>query len=221
LFVASHHAAASGDVVSNPADLRLKPKDQVFVQNPPMSVRDQVHWFEATFLTSMNVSSSGAIVESNNAPTISQFQGFATPALGLFDQYAIYSLTMRVMPDPSGAAQATTATSFGKIYTAIDFDSNANLASETAIMSYGTCQSAQLVLGKSYERFCHPVVTTVTGTGNSSANSGTAGLRAWVNNAFSGVPHYGFRILTIGNSSGQTILCDISFSAVIAMRNSN
>jgi hypothetical protein len=217
LIVASHHAAARGDVLFDAADLTRKRNSFALTQSPPRNFLNQIHWIQASYEASINISSAGTVVEANQAFSLNQFPDAGNIA-ALFDQYCIYAIHSRLYVEPSSTT-AVAALSYGELYSATDFDSASNLGSTTAIQRYSSCQQSELVLGKSYERFVKPCVPIVTGSGNSTSNTGVAINRLWVNSVSSTVPHFGIRYLTANNQSGTAPLIRIVLTAIFGCRN--
>jgi hypothetical protein len=218
-ILSSHHSAASGDVLMDPADFRRKPQSMALTQRPPRSIQDQIHWLEESFLQTLALSSSGAVSEIAFGFNLSNFPGASSMA-GLFDQYCLYAVAFRCYLENSTSSVPSQGVSYGRIHTAIDFDSTGALSAETAIERYSTCMSSELIVGKSYERFVKPCIASVTGSSNSSSNTGVATTRSWINSSSASVPHFGIRVLLVGNQTGTSPTLTISVTGVIGLRNS-
>jgi len=216
-IVQSHHSAARGDVLFDAADISRKRPSWQLIQSPPRNFLTMPHWVQSSFTSSNSLSAGGGVVEQNFAFTLSQFPDAAS-LTALFDQYCIYSVIARATIDVS-AAQASAGGSYGRLHTAIDYDSNGALASETLIERFGSCSSSELVLGKSYERFVKPVCALITGASNATTNTGAAMERCWINNVFTTVPHFGVRFLTVGNQSATSPVLNFFCTAVVGLRN--
>jgi hypothetical protein len=199
------------------ADLTRRRSSWILSQKPPKNFLSQPHWLQASNEFSVALSSAGSIVEANQSFTLSQFPD-ASSIASLFDQYCIYAVSSRVYVEPSSTT-AVLGVTYGEIYSALDFDSSSSLGSITAIQRFGSVQQSELVLGKSYERFVKPVVSFVTGSSNSTSNTGVALTRAWVNSVSSTVPHFGIRYLTANNQSGSAPTLRIVLTAVIGVKN--
>jgi hypothetical protein len=216
-LVASHHAAARGDVLFDSSDLIAKPRSWVLTQKPPKNFLTLPHWLQATWDTSLTVSAAGAVVENAQGFTLAQFPDAAAVA-ALFDQYCIYSVSSRATLELS-AASGVANSGYGVIASALDFDSSGTVSSLANIEKYGSCQIAELVPGKSYERFVHPVLVDVTGGSNNTSPTGTSMSRAWVNSNYQSVPHFGIRYMTANNQSGTGPIVRFFFTGVIGVRN--
>jgi len=218
LFVASHHGAARGDYLFDAADMGRRPLSMLLQQNPPKKVQDLIYWIQKTNNVNITLSTSGAVSELGLAFTLGAFnEGSAFAAL--FDQYCVYSVMTSARLEISNVP-ASTETSWGRIYSAIDFDSAANVGSEAAIQEYSSCQYSELIFGKSYERFVKPCVPLVTGSSNSTSNTGLAMTRSWINTSQTNVPHFGIRYLTVGNNTATAQNVSVIYTAILGFRNS-
>jgi len=218
LFVASHHGAARGDFLFDPADLGRKPLSMALSQSPPKRIQDQIYWITKTTSVNLLLSTAGAVAETGLQFTLNSLP--ETTILGqLFDQYCIYSAFTSARLEISNIP-ISAETSWGRIYSAVDFDSSANVGSESSIQEFSTVQGSELIFGKSYERFVKPVFPLVTGSSNSVVATGVAMTRAWCNTANQGVPHFGIRYLTVGNNTGTSQQVNIIISLVLGFRNS-
>jgi len=218
LFVASHHGAARGDYLFDAADLNRRPLSMLLQQNPPKRIQDLIYWVQKTNNVNLTLSTSGAVSELGLAFTLGAFTE-GTQFAALFDQYCIYSVMASARLEISNVP-VSTETSWGRIYSAVDFDSNANLGSEANIQEFSSVQYSELIFGKSYERFVKPCVPLVTGASNSTSNTGLALSRSWLNNTQTNIPHFGIRYLTVGNNTGTAQNVSIIYTAVLGFRNS-
>lgn len=217
LIANSLHASGRGDVVNVPDDTRRRLPSWQLTERPPRNFLNQIVWLKETYTTSLTLSGAGAIVENNPAPTLAQFPSVGAIA-ALYDQFCIYALVARACLDVQIAGTAT-ATSYGRIYSAIDYDSSAAAGTEALMLRFGTVQVSELVPGKSYERFVKPCVALVTGASNSASNTGTAQSRQWLNSVLQTTPHFGFRFMTVGNTNIGANTVIIYITAVIGLRN--
>lgn len=217
-IVASHRGAARGDVLSNPSDIGRRPLSMALVQSPPKRIQDKIYWLEKTNNANLTLATGGGVSELNFGFILNAFSEAGALA-GLFDQYCIYSVTTSARLEISNVP-VSPETSFGRIYSAVDFDSDTAVGSETAIQEFSSCQGSELIFGKSYERFVKPTIATVTGGANSSSATGVAMTRAWINSAFPSVKHFGIRYLTVGNNTGTAQNVSIIYSIVFGFRNS-
>jgi hypothetical protein len=217
-LVSSTHAASSADIVHDLADFKRKPASWLISQRPPKSVQNMIYWMQTSYLYNIALSASGAVTEYAKGFALSDFPD-GVSAASLFDQYCLYSVAARAWVEPTAANAIPVNSSLGRIHSAIDFDSSGNYGTEAAIMRVGSCQSSELVYGKSYERFVKPTVQTITGSSNSTSVSGTSSSRSWINSAFQAVPHFGIRYLTAGNSNVATVPLFFAVTAIIGFRN--
>lgn len=217
-FVSSHHGAARGDYLFDPADLRRKPLSMDLVQRPPKRIQDSITWMEKANNVNLTLSTGGGVSELNLVGQLNAFPEASVMAT-LFDQYCIYSIFASARLEISNVP-VSTETSFGRIYSAIDFDSNSNVGTEAAIQEFSTCIGSELVYGKSYERFCKPTIAMVTGGANSTSNTGVAMGRKWLNSNSNAVPHFCIRYLTVGNNTATAQNVSIIYYVVFGFRNS-
>jgi len=218
-FVASLHGAASGDVLSNKDDIVRRPPNYVLTQKPPRNFLSQPLWVQASFNVVPALNVGGTVSETTFAFALNSFPSVSA-MVSLFDQYCIYMVSVRVMLEISlTTAPANPLVSFGRIYSALDFDSSNALGAESIIQRYSTVQVAELVPGKSYERNVKPVVAFLTGGGNSTGVTGAALGRQWINSAFPSVPHYGIRFLFVGNQTATSPSVQTAVTAIIGLRN--
>jgi hypothetical protein len=215
-FVSAHHAAARGDYLFDSDDLGRRPRSMLLTQRPPRHLQDQIHWIEETFLTNLTLSVSGAVVENNIAVALTNLPGSSGIA-ALFDQYCIYSFMTRYCLEPSLAT--VVPGTYGRLHTAVDFDSVVSLGSEAYIQRFGSCMTSEIEQGKSYERFIKPTCAVLTGGSNSSSSTGVGMTRMWINNTFTTVPHFGIRYLTAGNASASAQNGTIFVTVIVGLRN--
>jgi len=215
-IISSHHAAAAGDVLSNSQDVSRKIPNWVLTEKPPLNFLNTIHWIQESYQGSFSLSVSGAVLDSSFAVVPSSFNAMNSIA-ALFDQACIYSMMIRI-----GLEQNTAPTlvngSFGRLHTAIDYDTVQTITSEGNFQRYGSCQSSELVFGKSYERYVKPTVPlAAVNTGLSTV--GSVMSRSWFNSANINIPHYSFRILTAGNNTAAAMTVSYTVTAVIGLRN--
>jgi len=139
----------------------------------------------------------------------------------LFDQYCVYFAMVRFELEQTSTLTSSlyAGVTFGRITTAIDFDSGAAVGSEGALLGFGTAIASELIPGKSYERACHPCVTVATTQGSSSTTSGNAVSRSWMDSAFPAVPHYGIRCICQGSQQPASQTLNIHTTVVMGFRN--
>jgi len=217
-FVASHHAAASGDVLFPPEDITRVPISNVIRQKPPKNLQSKITWIETSYFTSLTIpAAGGGILETNQVFNLASI-ALVSSWQALFDQYCIYSALVRFT---LGVTESTgnPVQSKGSIVTAIDFDSGTAVGSASALLGFNSAISSDLVPGKSYERFCKPCVTIAASSGSSSATTGNLVGRSWVDSAFNAVPHFGIRCICSGNLSTNSEVLVINTTLVIGFRN--
>lgn len=215
-IISSLHSSARGDIVSCADDTRRSAPSWVLTQKPPKNFNSKIVWLKETYVKFLTLSAGGGVVELNIATALTDLPNVAS-IISLYDQYCIYSIFARAIVDST--TQASTTVNLGRIISALDYDSTTALSTEANILKYGTAQASDLVPGKSYERYCKPVVATVLGSSNSTANTGTSQNRSWLNSNFSSVPHFGIRFLTLGNTTAATASIAIYVTAIVGMRN--
>jgi len=218
MIVASHHAAGRGDVNFPSSDLSRKQPGWVLNQSPPPNFLNKIVWMQETTEATFSQLAAGGFNESPNFFNLSSLPGTSRIA-ALFDQYCIYSVVVRLIPELGTTAIGTANGTLGQIISAIDYDSSNGLGSFTAYQAYGSAQETECVLGKSYERYVKPVCAIVTGGSNATTNSGVAMARQWVNTAYPGVPHFGVRFAVQGNTTGISVVYRILYTLVVGLRN--
>jgi len=210
-LVATHPAAARGDVIRTAMDEMEGPMDFRLVQNPPRNFLRAIHWIQSTVLSSVTTSNIGAVVEANQAfslqGNVSDYANYAA----VFDQYCIHSAVVRIIVNGTLSGSITP----GRLHTALDFDNVSNLGSETTIQQYSTCISCEINTAKAVERVVKPCMAPAVWAGG--AFSGYAVARSWLNASSTNVPHYGIRVLTAGG--GNTTKCDIYVTVIVGFRN--
>jgi hypothetical protein len=210
LIMSSAKATGSTtNIVSS--DLRLKRQNFNIVQAPPRSLGDQTFWARLSLADlPFNVSSTG-ITENNLAFNASSFNGFSNAA-SFFDQYCIYAVTVTYSSTLSGSGPI-------HIYTAIDYDSIANvgIAGIEAFTSFN-----ETILGgngqDSLVRFLKPCIAPqVTSSSNLPVAGGVG--RSWLDAAYPSVNHYGIRMILNQYPSSVTGAVNGTVSAVFGFRN--
>jgi len=214
-FVASHHEAARADVHFTTSDLGRKPISMLLTQSPPKRIQDKITWIETSYLASLSIPAFGSLLETNQNFQLSQIPLFASWQ-ALFDQYCIYSAMVRFSVAIGGASPAA----FGRITTAIDYDSGAAVGSSTALLGFNSADSSDVIIGKSYERFVRPCITTLATGGSSSSATGNTVTRSWIDSAFPSVPHFGVRCICDGNLNTVPLTLIILTTLQIGFRNS-
>jgi len=214
-FVRDHHAAGKGDVVSVPGDYSRRQPSFMLVQSPPRNFAQGITWITDTWFSQLNISGAGALTESNFAYVLSNL-GNASSLVSIFDQYCVYAVFTSFTLTP--VAITTAAVSYGQLFTAIDYDNANTIGSVAAITQYSSMEFSEIIPGKSHERFLKPCVGAIIGAGNASAVT-TSPQRMWVNSAVTSQPHYGLRVIVVGNSTTQTYTLDITHRFIVGFRN--
>jgi len=211
-LVQNHPSAARADVVTVRDDLKSGPMDFRLVQNPPRNFLRMVHWIQSTLRNTFTTSSIGAVVEANQAFSLQGNVGDYASYAQVFDQYCVHSAVVRVAMQFSSNSLTGTQ---GRLHTALDFDNVSNLASETAIQEFGTCQSMELTGGKAVERVIKPTMAPAVWAGGAFSGYGVA--RMWLNCSTPNVPHYGIRVLTANSNAPYSV--DVFVTVIVGFRN--
>jgi len=108
-----------------------------------------------------------------------------------------------------------------RLYTAIDYDSVANLGSKTLLQSYGSFEFASLAQdgASSFMRYVKPCISYAQES--SSILPVPSGIsRAWIDSAYPSITHYGLRcMLDVWVATVATAI-EVSFTYVLGFRNS-
>jgi hypothetical protein len=191
------------------SDLTTRPPSGVFKANIPKNITNQIVWTRSVLQSVVN-SSTSAAVEQNFAPSISaNLAGYATWC-AIFDQYYLHSFSMSLSSDSSPGSTGTCP----MVYTAIDFDSSANIG-VSALSAYGTVNLAVLAPGNSVTRVCQPCNSTYL-----AAVAASGVTRSWVDCSVSSVLFYGLRSIIQQTSTAvvpvtYTITCNWCFRNTI------
>jgi len=209
MIASSHHSAAPVSTVMVSQDFTPKVPSWALTQKPPMNIKSMIYWVQENIQTNFAVASS--TVESNYAFQISAINA-VNSYLAIFDQYCIYAVYVRMIPNTEYPASGT----LGSLATAIDYDNTNNLGSWTAIQDYGTVNITQVESGVSVERYIEPCVApALFNAGGAFTGFGVG--RYWVDSANSGVPHYGFRSYTNGSTISYVMLVNVTY--ILGFRN--
>jgi hypothetical protein len=209
MVASSHHSAAPVSTVMVSQDFNPKVPSWSLTQKPPMNIKSMIYWVQENTQTNFGVASG--TVESNYAFQISAINA-VNSYLAIFDQYCIYAVYVRMIPNTEYPATGT----LGSLATAIDYDNTNNLGSWTAIQDYGTVNITQVESGVSVERYIEPCVApALFNAGGAFTGFGVG--RYWVDSANSGVPHYGFRSYTNGSTITYTMLVNVTY--ILGFRN--
>jgi hypothetical protein len=193
---------------SNRADLAVRPPTTNVPEKVPKQISNKIAWDYVTLDSVVTVSTS-AIVETNYVFYLG-LHPQASSWAALYDQWCIPQASIQwrsEMPPGSTGASA-------QLYTALDFDNNANLGSIAALQDYATCKEKSMFPQASILRSVRPC--------NKLSVSGTSGSfsaldRNWVD---SGMPSvYWFGIRSIFQSTNTAYNVAVSLSMWFAFRN--
>lgn len=195
-------------------DLSYKAARMSLSQSPPKNLRQQITWFQFTNMGSA-ISMSSTNVETNFVFMLSDVPGY-TNIQALFDEYCIYavSITFSCTIDAVGSSVVTTS-HFGRLTTAIDFNSNASAGSEAAVQAYASANTFEIGIDKSVQRFIKPCVLSdvhLSGTGATPA----AATRSWISTTSPTITHYCIR--TYATYVDTPVLFDVIKTYVIGAR---
>jgi len=209
MIASSHHSAAPASVVTVSQDFKPKIPSWQLTQKPPMNIRSMLYWVQENVQTNFSVSSS--TVESNYAFQISAINAVSS-YLAIFDQYCIYAVYVRLIPN----SEYPTSGTLGSLATAIDYDNVNNLGSWSGIQDYGTVNVTQVESGVSVERYLEPCAAPAL-YNSAGAFTGFGVGRFWLDSANSGIPHYGFRTYVNGSTINYTMLVNVTY--ILGFRN--
>jgi len=210
LLVASTKATGSTNTFFPKEDFARRMGSWILTQTPPRVIANQIYWVKAQNQATTTVSTT-VPTEFTQAFTLSQFTNSAGLS-GFFDQYCIYSALVEVNFNYTG----TTPGGFGTMYTAIDYDNVANLASATAYQAYESVLTTKPTVGESVQRLIHPAVAPALYSGSAFNNFGIS--RMWVDCANTSTPHYGFRSYFVSNV-GTVLTATFDMTCIIGFRN--
>lgn len=211
LIVNSSKATGSTTTIVE-SDLVYRRQNFNIVQSPPRQLSNQIYWLKLSFDAQLSVSAS-TFFEQNISFSGGLFPGFVE-FQSCFDQYCIYSITATFVSATSNNAQQSV-----RLYTAIDYDSVANIG-KSGIFDYSTFEYASLASdgSTSLVRFLKPCIATqVTNTSNLPVPAGIS--RSWIDCAYSSIQHYGLRIITDTWVNAGTPV-EVVYTAIFGFRNS-
>lgn len=191
------------------ADFSLRPVSAEYRATPPKSLVSRITWVRSSTQQVVTTSTT-AITEQNIAPTVA----FGLPQyaawLSVFDQYYLDQFTVTIANNsPEGGTAACP-----QVFTAIDFDSSANLGSLASISNFSNCVVSTIAPGNSVTRVIRPCVSPTIGTIN-----GAGVGRMWVDSSYNNVLFYAFRSI-VNNTVAASVQLDYTLSYVWAFRNS-
>jgi len=192
-------------------DFLQRRQDFNLVQTPPKNWMTSIHWYRMNYDGNISTSTSGP-VESNFAFTISLFNNYSA-ILGAFDQYCIYSITVTL--SVAGQAGIYAYTNPIQVYTAIDYDNVSNIG-VGGIQGFSSQNVATISIGSSLVRTVKPCIATVINN-TASAFNGNGIARAWVDSAYTNIPHYGLRMIIKPTNNASSL--EYSVSALCGFRN--
>jgi len=189
------------------SDINYRPPSGVYNATPPRSLNNQIYFCRQEYATTVTTNTT-TITEANYSFTAQNNMGQVGSFLAIFDQYFLDSVVFTI----SNVSSNTGVSSLPQVYTAIDFDSAANVGIAT-IVNFSTCNVTVLGSGKSLTRIIRPCLQ-----GSASGNTAALVARTWVDSAYSGVGFYGLRTI-INNTPAAAVLLDVSYSCIWAFRN--
>jgi len=181
----------------NKRDLKLKPLSQTPPTQIPKNIASMLTWDTIKFDVSTNTSTGGLVEFNRSFNLLDNTQ--SGNWIALFDQWCIVEVTVvhrSLQPPGSGGSPA-------ELYTAIDYDSVANLGSITAIENFSNTEIMTLSTGKSVTRSVRPMIKLSTQQPSTNVNSSLA--RMWQDSGASGTPHFGLRAIASSVSSVYAI----------------
>jgi len=142
---------------------------------------------------------------------INQFSSFAA----VFDQYKITELEVWLTPSGPGTAPGYVQATTMKLYTVIDYDDSANLASTNAALQYQNVQIGRLDDGH-YRRWRpHCAVAGYGGAFSSYLNIPAP----WIDVASTAVQHYGLKIALDATTAANDVRIDMLIRVHVSFRN--
>lgn len=209
-FLASTTSSGSAFRVRNADDVSRAPlAPDVNRLHMPKALQTQIHWIQ-TSTDSTVALANNAITEKNLTFQLSDTT-VAGSIAGLFDQYAIFAVNVRIIVSNS----ATVATSPPLFTTAIDYDNVTNLGNLAVLRSYSTAVTS--TVNEIQERYIEPCNAPALYSGSVFTHFGQS--RMWVDTTNTTTPHYGLRMIV--GSLGAAVTGVISFETtyVICARN--
>jgi hypothetical protein len=185
-------------------DLTFRPRTNVVPDKIPRNLRDAYHWFRrstSTFGagTSSITGSTSADVETNYSFLLSDLVSY-TEFTTLFDQYCIVAVELMFLPTVNVVDNGT-STDLGRLITAIDHDSSANIT-QAGIRQYISVSISEGYVAQT--RIVYPRIDNAV-LNSSSALTSLGNIRMWIDCAYPAVSHYGIR----------TVLTQASVSAAV------
>jgi hypothetical protein len=185
---------SSGMYPTNSADLRIRVPSLNIPRSVPRNLVSMLVWDTVKY--DVVIVATSTPTETNFAFTLANHPQYASWTT-LFDQYCIPQASVTFRSDiPPGSTSSPPA-----LYTAIDFDNNANIVTSAAIEDYPSCTINVMSTGRSFTRSVKPCVkdSVATASGSTFVSAGLG--RRWLDCSQPNLAHYGIRSL-MGTSSG-------------------
>lgn len=209
-FIASTTSSGSANRVRVADDVSRRPlAPDVGRLHMPKQLQTQIHWIQSSFEFNKALASA-AITENNLSFALSDL-AIASSVAALFDQYALFAVSARVIIQTSAPAAANPPT----YTTAIDYDGVQNLGSLAVLKGYSTSASTSIL--EIQERYIEPCNAPALYSGSVFTHFGQA--RAWVDTANTSTPHYGLRMIVSNLGAGVTGVISTEMTYVICARN--
>jgi hypothetical protein len=180
----------------------------------PVPSPTQEFWSTSTFDSpAFSVSSTTVESDTSTAFTLNQINGSELGGYqALFDQFRIRWIELMLVPRVSSSVSATT--NFGRLCTAIDFDS----AAANTFANLETFNNSVTTSGNvSHYRAFKPCVSVAVGASNSaSALNAVSVMSPWLDLSTLNTPHYGFKVAWTVTDAVYT--CDLTVRYHMAFR---
>lgn len=210
MMISSTRSTGAAEVSFPREDLVRRQGSWLLTQTPPRSISNQIHWVKGTNEKSTTISASVPTEFTINF-NLSDFTNLAGLA-GYFDQFCIYSATVNINFNYTGA----TPNALGTMITAIDYDNVTFLGAFSEYEAYESALTTKVTATQSVQRLIKPCVAPALYSGSAFTNYGIS--RMWVDSASPGTPHYGFRSYFISNT-GTTLTATFDYHCVFGFRN--
>jgi hypothetical protein len=151
------------------------------------------------------------------APQLNSIAGTQLAALqGVFDQYKIEEIEVWCEAQNQGGSGTTPIDQIGgKLYSVIDYDDAANLATVAAALNYSNCIVSSFNQGHYRKWKPHIAMAAYSGAFTSYAN-----MKAqWLDIASAAVQHYGCKFITDLSTSTSNVSWDLRVRIRVSCRN--
>lgn len=139
----------------------------------------------------------------------------ATNLAALYDEYKICGIRIDVIPRGNVFDLKGGDLTSGVIYEVVDYDDANALIDADAAVQFGTCRTQKLT--SRFRRFFKPKILGMTY--QSATTTAYAPKRGWVDMAYTGIPHYGWKFYTqIGGAPGTDFWYERVFTYYVACR---